>query len=288
MLFPAIHHVLTQNSLSQRFHIIRPNEYLADKVSDFLRELNLPITLITADDAELISENSRIFLPRWDYEVFFLTMFKWSSATFDNEYKKFSGFENSMHIKTLMDSIRKDPNQFKDVLLEKLELVKTYILKLISFDLNTKSKLTNKILLIERHAVPKSIRYSQQVNKFGYGMLNRFILNMNDVESRLTSEGIPVVRYIPGNESILNQITAFSVCKGIFGLRGAEVANLHWLHKSAFALIVNPADILPGVSPGKMLCNWNDAKYDEIETNLGPYINVDIEEVLKKIKTSLV
>ena len=72
----------------------------------------------------------------------------------------------------------------------------------------------------------------------GYGIGRREISNREEIINHLGAVGSSFSVYQPGAHSLRCQMKAFGSAKKVFGVRGAEWANLIWMNKETSACVV--------------------------------------------------
>ncbi len=98
---------------------------------------------------------------------------------------------------------------------------------------------TSENLLIQR-SNPHSYYLDGSAERHGYGLSRRGITNMDEISTQLFKKGTNHSIYLPGNHCLGCQIKTFSKTNRLFGLRGAEWANLVWANSDVKVLIVDP------------------------------------------------
>lgn len=243
---------------------------------EFLSILGLKNYLVPIEDYQIVTEHQDlIYIPRWDYHVLSLS---WSR--YQSEY--YHGFVERLSIKypkiTLFKDLEKDSKSIENQLRSDLELIRNRILS--SIDLQAENPFKNKVLLIDRAPVSSEIHRSEFYKWRGYGKHSRNIMNMDALEQALLKKGVPVYRFTPGNESLLTQIMAFASCSGVIALRGAELMHALWMPIKAKSVVIETRDILPGCSFSRIMSDWLDHDYHEIEVRQGRFVNIDPDLVL--------
>ena len=72
----------------------------------------------------------------------------------------------------------------------------------------------------------------------GYGIGRRSISNTSEILNRLTASEVPFSTYEPGAHTLRCQMSAFRSARRVFGIRGAEWANLIWMSNASKVCVV--------------------------------------------------
>lgn len=86
-----------------------------------------------------------------------------------------------------------------------------------------------KFLVLKRSAQPAYYEPGGKAEVPGYGTARRSLVGLEESVRTLQEQDLPVVLFEPGSVSLTEQIQAFSNCRGIAGIYGAEFANVVWM-----------------------------------------------------------
>ena len=275
LLFPAVHYIQQLGLTDQS--IVSREEYLNTFTTEFLSLLGLKINAIYSPDEPTPPEHKNlIILPRWDYHLLAL-----SSSKYQPEfYAKFvAGFIPRFPNIRLFAELENDQTSIEIPLQEALTSLRDQVIS--SLDLEKDNLYQDKILLIDRSPVSTSIHRSEFFKWRGYGKHSRNIMNMDEIEEELKKHGVPVIRFTPGIESVFTQIQAFASCSGVISLRGAELMHTLWMKKRSKLVVIETRDIMEGCSYNKIMSEWFDHDYNEIEIRQGRFIHLNPIDVLK-------
>ena len=96
-----------------------------------------------------------------------------------------------------------------------------------------------KTLLIRRSAEPDYFRPGGGAEPpFYYGAGRRTLRGLDETRAALNAAGHNAVIFDCGAHDIFSQILAFSSCRGIVAIRGAELVHLFWMRPGSQAVIV--------------------------------------------------
>lgn len=211
-----------------------------------------------------------VILPRWDYHVLALSWKKYAPEFYNDFVERFIPRFPKI---TLFDEINKDFVSVEIPLKSALMSIRDQILS--SLEIDRENPFKGKILLIDRSPVSHSIHRSEFFKWRGYGKHSRSILNMDAIEKTLFENGVPVMRFTPGSESLETQIRAFASCKGYISLRGAELIHTLWMPKNSRVVVIETRDIMGGCSYSRIISDWLEHKYHEIEVRQGRFITIN-------------
>ena len=275
VLLPAIHYIqqlgLTEQSIVSR------EEYLNTFTAEFLSLLGLNVNAIYSPDVPIPPQDKNlIILPRWDYHLLALSTSKYHPEF----YAKFiTGFIPKFPNIRLFTEFENDPSSIEIPLKKALTSIRDQVIS--SLDLEKENLYQDKILLIDRSPVSTSIHRSEFFKWRGYGKHSRNIMNLDVIEEELKKHGVPVIRFTPGIESVFTQIQAFASCSGVISLRGAELMHTLWMKKRSKLVVIETRDIMGGCSYSKIISEWFDHDYNEIEIRQGRYVHINPMDILK-------
>jgi hypothetical protein len=134
-------------------------------------------------------------------------------------------------------------------LIDAINDVRNRVLKLVNkkqTHLNTE-QLKHSYLILKRSKPPKFFTENGGAEIKGYGTQRRELLGINGIFDELKDnkerpeENITL--FEPEKYSLAEQIRAFSSCKGVLGIRGAEFANLIWMKSGSKVVHITPAEM---------------------------------------------
>ncbi|MBZ9610351.1 glycosyltransferase 61 family protein [Rheinheimera maricola] len=141
----------------------------------------------------------------------------------------------------------------------------------------------NEILILKRSAEPEF--YNKDTGSAvikGYGMSRRGIKNPEFIAEVLHNLGIAVAIFEPGIVSFKQQIVAFSQCRGVFAMRGAEFANMIWLKPGAKVTLIQP-ESLKNPPFQRFLAELLDLEYRQVDVT-SSYPELDREQILSGVQ----
>lgn len=92
-------------------------------------------------------------------------------------------------------------------------------------------------LVLER-SPPDAFYLNGSAERPGYGVSRRAVSNLDSICEELARQGVAHSRYEPGAHALGCQIHAFRNARRIFGVRGAEWANMVWCERARTAALV--------------------------------------------------
>lgn len=274
ILFPAVKSI-RQRALSDQVVPVH-EEYLNSFTSDFLSLLGVDArTSLSVSTGTQLEDSQSIILPRWDYHLLALSWSKYHPEF----YAEFvQGFLPRFPEITLFDELAADPDSIEIPLRLELTSLRNEVISLD--EIRTENPFQDKVLLIERAPVSDSIHRSEFFKWRGYGKHSRNIMNMDAIEASLREHGVPVVRFTPGIEPIKTQIQAFASCKGVISLRGTELLHALWVPQNAKMIVIETRDLLGGCNYCRIMSDWFEHDYHEIEIRNGRFIQIDPTSIL--------
>ena len=93
-------------------------------------------------------------------------------------------------------------------------------------------------LILDRS--PPPAEYAGQTDRTSreYGTATRSLRGVDETIDRLTRLGYRAERFEPGNASQIVQINRYRQARGVIAIRGAELANMHWLTEGSRLIIL--------------------------------------------------
>lgn len=98
-------------------------------------------------------------------------------------------------------------------------------------------------LVLMRSATPAFYTPGGGAEIAGYGVSRRALTGVDTTVAALRQRGVPLQTFEPGIWPLAAQIRAFSRCKGIVAIKGAEFAHLIWLPPQAQVLLIKPSSM---------------------------------------------
>lgn len=274
VLLPAVYYIHKLGLKNQSIPIYEA--YLETLSSEFLSIMDVKAVIV--DSSEISNsklDNEIMVVPRWDYHLLALSWLKYQSEYYRGYVERFQPRFPDI---TLFKELENDPDSIEIHLREALFPIRNQVLSKI--DLISDNPFKDKVLLIDRGPVSNDIHRSDFFKWRGYGKHSRSLMNMDALEEALLAKGVPVLRFTPGSESLVNQITAFASCSGVIALRGAELIHTLWMPNKAKVVVIETRDILPGCSYSRVMSDWLEHDYNEIEVRKGRFVTIDPNSVL--------
>ncbi len=115
---------------------------------------------------------------------------------------------------------------------------------------DTVRRLAGKFLVLKRSAQPAYYARGGMAEIPGYGTARRSLVGLEEAVQSLQKQNLPVELFEPGSVSLTEQIQAFSNCKGISGIYGAEFGNVVWMPPRAPVIWIydTTADRIPWIT----------------------------------------
>lgn len=123
--------------------------------------------------------------------------------------------------------------------LHRLGDVRGQVLDLAYSKRSVPDQYADKILLLKRSAEPDFYRSDGVAEIARYGVGRRSLSGLNWAKDVLTAAGHAAEIYEPGAHTFFDQVRTFHACRGIVGIRGAELANMLWMKRGAFSVVLN-------------------------------------------------
>lgn len=124
-------------------------------------------------------------------------------------------------------------------------------------------------------------------NLHRYGAERRALVGIPEGIEYLKEKGYNVVPFESGKYAMWKQIEAFHRCKGIIGIRGAELSNILWMKPQTQSIVID--NFNDGTSsPTRVIAAQIGVHFDEIHTEAGQYPELDqtlltrIENVIRR------
>ncbi|MEE4331141.1 MAG: glycosyltransferase 61 family protein [Wenzhouxiangella sp.] len=95
-------------------------------------------------------------------------------------------------------------------------------------------------LILDRSPPPAAYAVHDSRIAREYGTATRSLRGVGETIERLRGLGCPVERFEPGAASQAEQIVRFMQARGVIAIRGAELANMHWLKPGSRLIILRP------------------------------------------------
>jgi hypothetical protein len=119
-----------------------------------------------------------------------------------------------------------------------------------------------------------------------YGTTRRSLLGIDRAAVALGRGPQGVAVYEPGRHTLAEQIRAFSRCRGIIAIRGAELANIVWLESGSKVIVINAGTFQLWAPPALGLANLLEIGYAEIEWGEDPYPTLT-DDLIERIRAHL-
>jgi len=95
-------------------------------------------------------------------------------------------------------------------------------------------------LILDRSPPPEAYAGQDSRTAREYGTATRSLRGVEEKIEQLRHLGHPVERFEPGQASQVEQIVRFSNARGVIAIRGAELANMHWLKPGSKLIVLRP------------------------------------------------
>ena len=104
-----------------------------------------------------------------------------------------------------------------------------------------------------------------------YGISRRSLVGIDEAAVALSRPSRRVAVFEPGRHTLAEQIRTFRRCRGIIAIRGAELANIVWLHPTSRVIVINAGKFHLAAPPPWGLARLLGIPYLEIEGGEDPY-----------------
>ena len=112
-----------------------------------------------------------------------------------------------------------------------------------------------------------------------YGTGRRSLVGLEAAARVLSQPSHRVAVFEPGSHTLADQIRAFRDCRGVIGIRGAELANIVWLDATSKVVVVNAGTFHLPAPPARGLAHLLGLRYAEIDWGDDPYPELTSELV---------
>lgn len=268
-LLPAVH-LISQNLHEKNKYIFRSCGPLMDlRIHEVMQACKINYEIKPKD---FICEiNETLVLPRWDVCLLKPLLSDTDISSFHAINTIQSHFANNKHL--FNDCMAFD-------LAEAVASTKQFIVE--AFNLGSKDELqsSRKLLVLKRSEEPEFYRKSTGAAEIsGYGTGRRALNNPEEIAEELCLINIPATVFEQGRYSLREQIFAYRQAAGVIGIRGAEFANLLWLHQGSRVVLIDPLNINnPPVQ--KFLAELLLLDYRQINLNEGNHPNIHIDQLI--------
>lgn len=137
----------------------------------------------------------------------------------------------------------------------------------------------SKHLILRRSAQPAYYAPNGGARVETYGTGRRHFSGIEEGQTQLEARGVACMPYEPGAHNLGCQISHFSQCAGIIGVRGAEFANMIWLPEHARQIIFLSQGFAHS-PPQRALAQLLGLHYQEIASSGESGAHLDIERII--------
>ncbi len=233
-LLPALNEIIKIDSDAHKKRIAEYHFRSCGPIMDTLIDELLSFYTIDYKIMSLImldndNNNREILVPRWD---------KWLIDSRVTEDVKWTWKNIALSNITLWFK----KNRYRTDFFSSIQHLKKNVMqKTDNASLRDNSNLSSKsYLILKRSSQPKYYEKGGQAEIATYGTARRELIGLEEAAESLRKRDIPIKIFEPGQYTLQEQIIAFSHCKGVIGIEGAEFANLIWMKPKSKVIMIRP------------------------------------------------
>jgi len=151
-----------------------------------------------------------------------------------------------------------------------------------SIDFPHEESISPKFIL-KRSKSPEYYKEGGKAEYNHYGTSIRALVGVEKTIDSLQNDNLHFSTYEPGKHTICHQVQTFYNAETVFGIRGAEVANMFWMKPGSTLIIINPIGMSASIA--KDIAKILNINYIEINTEQGFYPDLstfNLKEYLNK------
>jgi hypothetical protein len=140
------------------------------------------------------------------------------------------------------------------------------------------NRMAGDYLLLQRSPQPRFYEEGGGAENPTYGTARRSLSGVPKAVQQLQERGIAIRVFEPGRHRLAEQILAFTSCRGIVGIIGAEFANVIWMKARAKVVFIRPPCLdLPSLT--ETLSRMLDLDFVELPAESSSHPELDAESV---------